>query len=583
MFALGVDLGTTAVKAALYGDRMVATGIADSAAYVELQNPPGAREQDVSKILHALAAATGSISSADLCQTGRVSLADQMHGIVLWRPGKTGDVPCHVSRLVTWEDGRCDAALLTRLNTTLCSAAEAGQGATPLFTGYGVATLVWLLERHPELFEGPAGYTHCGTIGAYVAAVLTGSLHRKPTLHATDAASWGCFSAAKGEWLTDVAAKLHPRLPALLPAVATSSRAVVGVVCAESLVSHGLTHLLPLVAAASPATGTVQPATVTVCIGDHAAVTLATLAALHRPMKPAATPAAASGGAPSPVKPSAAPALPADATVALINLGTSAQACLVGPAVSAALAEGSLSPSSLASGCELRPCVSETGSGSGRDSDAAATPLMLVAASMNGGNVLSYLAGAMHSWTQAVTSHASRTSASASHSVSKDDTYAALEDAAQELLAKGEGPDSWPTVMPLLAPERRPVGWHVLSSDAATAASATADAPAAATGLSIVGLTLQHATSPGYLYAAAAYAVVHNVVSMLPAHMLRRATVVAATGGAVARSAVVRAALCAAVQQHAGVDVPLVFLPADHMAYAGAVGAVLAGATASSR
>ena len=83
----------------------------------------------------------------------QVAVCGQMHGVVCWRQGRawarnTRDqlvvdtCPAHVSSLYTWQDGRCDPGFLASLP---CPSSHLG-----LSTGYGCATIFWLLRHRPE-------------------------------------------------------------------------------------------------------------------------------------------------------------------------------------------------------------------------------------------------------------------------------------------------------------------------------------------------------------------------------------------------------------------------------------------------
>ncbi len=124
-----------------------------------------------------------------------------MHGVLLV---DTRGEP--VSRLVTWQDGRClEGGWLTTLTSRT--------GAV-LRTGYGCATLAWLAE-HGEL---PAQAAAAATVQDWVAARLCGLA--KPVMDPTDAASWGLFDPARLCWDEGgVHAARFPRelLPAVVP------------------------------------------------------------------------------------------------------------------------------------------------------------------------------------------------------------------------------------------------------------------------------------------------------------------------------------------------------------------------------
>ena len=62
-------------------------------------------------------------------------------------------------------------------------------------TGYGCATLLWLLKHKPDYL---AQYDRCGTIMDYFAAKLTGEKLVKISTH--NAASWGYYNTEESDW-----------------------------------------------------------------------------------------------------------------------------------------------------------------------------------------------------------------------------------------------------------------------------------------------------------------------------------------------------------------------------------------------
>ena len=135
----------------------------------------GARgdKQDVAKIYGALHSCIAKMPKDQLRRVIHIAVCGQMHGVVFWKHGEawsrwvghltlrlasseiylrnakdqlvvdtTGSA---VSSLYTWQDGRCDPGFLASLPRP-CS-------HLGLSTGYGCATMFWLLRNRPEYIQ----------------------------------------------------------------------------------------------------------------------------------------------------------------------------------------------------------------------------------------------------------------------------------------------------------------------------------------------------------------------------------------------------------------------------------------------
>ncbi|GAB1296422.1 Sedoheptulokinase [Apodemus speciosus] len=99
--------------------------------------------------------------------------------------------PRAVSRLVTWQDGRCNSAFLASLPKPASHLSVA--------TGFGCVTIFWLLKNSPELLKP---YDVAGTIQDYVVAMLCGL--PRPLMSDQNAASWGYFNTQSQSWNLDM-------------------------------------------------------------------------------------------------------------------------------------------------------------------------------------------------------------------------------------------------------------------------------------------------------------------------------------------------------------------------------------------
>ncbi|XP_019515371.1 PREDICTED: sedoheptulokinase isoform X2 [Hipposideros armiger] len=157
---LGIDLGTTSVKAALLeaapgdpsGFVVLASCVRATRAEAEAQSAaaaPQAREQDVSRIIQALNECVAALPQQELRKVCSIGVSGQMHGVMFWKTnqgcewteGRAAPVfqPRAVSHLVTWQDGRCSRAFLASLPQP--------ESHLSMATGFGCATIFWLLKN----------------------------------------------------------------------------------------------------------------------------------------------------------------------------------------------------------------------------------------------------------------------------------------------------------------------------------------------------------------------------------------------------------------------------------------------------
>ncbi|XP_015241323.1 PREDICTED: sedoheptulokinase [Cyprinodon variegatus] len=240
-FILGIDVGTTSVKAVLLAadSRTVAVGHSEPTA-ANLSDVRGikAKEQDPGLIINALNRCLAQLPRDKLQHVSRVALTGQMHGVLFWTAKGGCDwsdrdffTPRDTSQLVTWQDGRCSSDFLSSLPKP-----ESHLG---LSTGFGCATIFWYMKHSPEFLEN---FTVAGTIQDYVVSMLCGLDTCMMTPQ--NAASWGFFNTATNLWNENIlkAAGFPVRLlPRCVP-----SGALVGQTCSAW---HGVPAGTPVGAA----------------------------------------------------------------------------------------------------------------------------------------------------------------------------------------------------------------------------------------------------------------------------------------------------------------------------------------------
>ncbi|KAJ1071326.1 hypothetical protein K5549_001618 [Capra hircus] len=213
---LGIDLGTTSVKAALVeaapGDpsgfvvlaSCARAAQAETAAQSAAAGPQG-QEQDVRRIIQALHECLAALPRQQLRKVCGIGVSGQMHGVVFWKTGQGcawtegGAAPVFepraVSHLVTWQDGRCSSEFLASLPQP--------ESHLSVATGFGCATIFWLLKNSmtnsPEFLKS---YDTAGTIHDYVVAMLCGLA--RPLMSDQNAASWGYFNTTSQSWNLEI-------------------------------------------------------------------------------------------------------------------------------------------------------------------------------------------------------------------------------------------------------------------------------------------------------------------------------------------------------------------------------------------
>lgn len=197
LIALGVDIGTTSIKAALVEVEtwdIVSSFSERTDASVSSVEAEGS-EQCVQKIWCALSHCLHHFSSDLLKRVTKIALCGQMHGVVYWKYCNDETNVLNVqntspSNLITWEDGRCSEYFLSSLPKS--------HSQQPLASGFGCATTFWLHRNCPEFLKQ---YTCAGTIQDYIVAILCNL--EKPVMCMHNAGSWGYYDSAKECWDTE--------------------------------------------------------------------------------------------------------------------------------------------------------------------------------------------------------------------------------------------------------------------------------------------------------------------------------------------------------------------------------------------
>src|SRR5581483_10970736 len=215
---LGIDLGTTGVKAALFSaedGRVLADAFVD---YPLFHPHPGWAEQKPSDWWQATIVAIrtclveGAKLGAQPESVRGVGLSGQMHGVVLLDENEQVLRPC-----IIWADQRSDAQ--SRWMTERVGASKLIEYVSnPALTGFSAPKLLWVRDNEPELFAKARTLL---LPKDYIRYLLTGV----KAMEISDAAGTCLLDVKHGVWSQEVlrAIELDPALlPPVVPADAIS-------------------------------------------------------------------------------------------------------------------------------------------------------------------------------------------------------------------------------------------------------------------------------------------------------------------------------------------------------------------------
>lgn len=261
---LGIDLGTSGVKAALF-DAATGRALASATAGYPLRHPrPGWAEQDAGewwaattqaiRDCLALGAAAG-VASGDIRGLG---ISGQMHGAVL-----LDDRDQPVRPVIIWADQRtqaqCDA-----IHAAVGLARLVARTGNPALPGFTAPKLLWVRDNDPATW---ARVRRVLLPKDYLRLRLTGT----PAMEISDAAGTGLLDVAAGDWAWDVLAALGLD-PALFPPIVGAAD-IAGRITSDAAALTGLPAGLPVAgggadnACAAVGAGIVQPGQALVSIG----------------------------------------------------------------------------------------------------------------------------------------------------------------------------------------------------------------------------------------------------------------------------------------------------------------------------
>ncbi|XP_066253259.1 sedoheptulokinase-like isoform X1 [Euwallacea similis] len=211
-YFLGIDVGTTSVKVCIINTKdhsLEAHHGKDTRSNVPSDIGPGGNKQDVSTIISAVNLCVSKLPKQLLQKVSRIGICGQMHGVMLWMNDpeeKAWDIVDkeksvrfdvkkeRVSALYTWQDNRCDPSFLSTL--------PEAQSHLKVATGFGCATLFWMVRHKPEKLKK---FNCAATITDFLIAMLCDL--EKPVMCNQNAASWGYFDCKSNSWNVDILEK----------------------------------------------------------------------------------------------------------------------------------------------------------------------------------------------------------------------------------------------------------------------------------------------------------------------------------------------------------------------------------------
>lgn len=215
---LGIDLGTTGVKAALFAaddGRMLADAFFDYPLY---HPHPGWAEQNPAEwwqaTVSAIRACLDAVKQHESVDVRGLGLSGQMHGVVLLDERQNVLRPC-----IIWADQRSEAQCRW-ITERVGEAKLIEYVSNPALTGFSAPKLLWIRDNEPELFARARTML---LPKDYIRYRLTGVM----AMEISDAAGTCLLDVQHGVWSQEVirALDLDPALlPPIVPADAVSGK-----------------------------------------------------------------------------------------------------------------------------------------------------------------------------------------------------------------------------------------------------------------------------------------------------------------------------------------------------------------------
>ena len=267
---LGIDVGTTAVKALVVNEAGAVAGEAESPLDVSTPRPGWAEQDPHDWWKGTVNAVRAACAQADIREVGSIGLSGQMHSSVLL------DEADRVLRpAILWNDVRTSAQCQSIVDQ-IGKAGLRRMVGNPALEGFTAPKLLWMRDEEPSLFD------QARTLllpKDFVRLALTGEKATEPS----DATGTLLFDVRRGRWSDEMIATLQLD-PRMLPPV-RGSASVTGVLTADAAEALGLRQGIPVVgggadnAAAAVGSGVVGQGAMQASIGTSGTM----LAPIDRP------------------------------------------------------------------------------------------------------------------------------------------------------------------------------------------------------------------------------------------------------------------------------------------------------------
>lgn len=154
---------------------------------------PSYSQQSVEEIFKCIQVALAEAGVVKTKSFDLVSVCGQMHGVVLWNDKTLYNAQSNlnfdaISDHYDWTDSRCTAEFLNSLPQPDCH-------TDIISTGYGVATIFWLLKHEPDYLKQ---FNRAATIMDFFSVVLCQL--KEPSISLQNANNWGYFNTEEQTW-----------------------------------------------------------------------------------------------------------------------------------------------------------------------------------------------------------------------------------------------------------------------------------------------------------------------------------------------------------------------------------------------
>lgn len=208
---LGIDLGTSSVKAVVINDQGATCGFGSQEYPIDMPSP-GWAEQNPEAWWKATVHAVRKAVQQSSVPIQAIGFSGQMHGVVLMG---TDDKPARPA--IIWPDQRSFGEVRTIISLIGTARLAAITGTLPA-CGFMAPTLLWLLKHEPACLENAR---YCFQPKDYLRLRMTG----EAASETTDASATALFDIKHRQWSRELIRLLHLPEHLFLPVLASSEPA----------------------------------------------------------------------------------------------------------------------------------------------------------------------------------------------------------------------------------------------------------------------------------------------------------------------------------------------------------------------